>query len=175
MRSFTDHIANYAAYHRDRRNIATHFVGVPMIVFAVAILLSRPQVDLAGVTMSPAWALMAASVAFYLSLNIAYAIAMAVLLALAVWAAQPIALLGTAAWLGWGIGLFAVGWVIQFVGHWFEGRKPAFVDDLIGLLIGPLFLVTETAFALGLSGDLKREVESRVGPTRAGGTGAQAA
>ena len=28
----------YARYHRDRRNIATHFVGVPMIVFAVQVL-----------------------------------------------------------------------------------------------------------------------------------------
>jgi uncharacterized membrane protein YGL010W len=26
--------------------------------------------------------------------------------------------------------------VIQFIGHWYEGRKPAFVDDLIGLLVG---------------------------------------
>jgi uncharacterized membrane protein YGL010W len=83
--------------------------------------------------------------------------------------------LSTAAWLAWGIGLFALGWAIQFLGHWYEGRKPAFVDDLIGLLIGPLFLVTETAFALGLSPALKREVESRVGPTHAGRPRAQAA
>src|SRR5690606_3173882 len=25
MKSLTDHLAQYAAYHRDRRNIATHF------------------------------------------------------------------------------------------------------------------------------------------------------
>lgn len=175
MRSFTDHIANYAAYHRDRRNIATHFFGVPMIVFAVAILLSRPPFELAGLQMSPAWLLMAATVAFYLSLNVVYALVMAVLLAIAVWAAQPIAALSTAAWLGWGVGLFVVGWAIQFVGHWYEGRKPAFVDDLVGLLIGPLFLVTETAFALGLSPALRREVESRVGPTHRGREHTQAA
>ena len=39
---------------------------------------------------------------------------------------------------GLGLGLFAVGWVIQFVGHYYEGRKPAFVDDVMGLLVGPL-------------------------------------
>jgi uncharacterized membrane protein YGL010W len=42
MKTLTDQLANYAAYHRDRRNIATHFVGIPMIVVAVATLLARP-------------------------------------------------------------------------------------------------------------------------------------
>jgi uncharacterized membrane protein YGL010W len=69
-------------------------------------------------------------------------------------------------WLAWGVGLFVVGWVIQFVGHAFEGRKPAFVDDLVGLLIGPLFLVAETAFALGLSPALRQQVIERAGPMR---------
>ena len=47
--------------------------------------------------------------------------------------------------------MFLLGWVIQFVGHYFEGRKPAFVDDLSGLIVGPLFLVAEAAFAMGLA------------------------
>ena len=42
MKTLTDHLAQYAAYHRDRRNIATHFIGIPLIVVAVAVLLSRP-------------------------------------------------------------------------------------------------------------------------------------
>jgi uncharacterized membrane protein YGL010W len=175
MRSFTDQIANYAAYHRDRRNIATHFIGVPMIVFAVAVLLSRPQVEIAGVGMSPAWLVAGASVAFYLVLHLGYGLVMAGLLALAVWAAQSLAVQSTTVWLACGIGLFVIGWAIQFIGHWFEGRKPAFVDDLIGLLIGPLFLVTETAFALGLSSDLRQAVEARVGPTHGGRHRASAA
>jgi uncharacterized membrane protein YGL010W len=44
-----------------------------------------------------------------------------------------------------------VGWVIQFVGHYYEGRKPAFVDDITGLIIGPLFVVAEAAFLMGMS------------------------
>lgn len=39
---FVDPLTRYAAYHRDARNIATHLVGVSMIMFAVIILLSRP-------------------------------------------------------------------------------------------------------------------------------------
>ena len=42
FRPATDLMAQYAAYHRDRRrNIATHFVGIPLIVFAVVTLLAR--------------------------------------------------------------------------------------------------------------------------------------
>ena len=67
-----------------------------------------------------------------------------------------------------GLGMFGTGWTFQFVGHFFEGKKPAFLDDLRGLLDGPLFLVAEIAFKLGLSPELRAEVEDRAGPTRWG-------
>ncbi|ALF90292.1 hypothetical protein RSUY_39850 (plasmid) [Ralstonia solanacearum] len=60
-----------------------------------------------------------------------------------------------------------IGWIVQFVGHYYEGRKPAFVDDLAGLVIGPLFLVAETAFAIGLRGALRDEVARRSQAMRA--------
>ena len=69
-------------------------------------------------------------------------------------------------WLGSGIGLFVLGWVIQFVGHYYEGRKPAFVDDVSGLIVGPLFVAAELAFLLGLRHDLKEQIEQRAGPVR---------
>ncbi|MCZ8107166.1 MAG: DUF962 domain-containing protein, partial [Burkholderiales bacterium] len=71
----------------------------------------------------------------------------------------------TGAWLGWGVGLFVVGWIVQFVGHWYEGRKPAFLDDVMGLAIGPLFVAAELAFLLGMRGASREEIERRVGPT----------
>jgi uncharacterized membrane protein YGL010W len=58
-----------------------------------------------------------------------------------------------------------LGWLIQFVGHYYEGRKPAFVDDLMGLAVGPLFVVAELAFLLGLRSELREAVELRAGPT----------
>ena len=38
MKPLTRHLVNYAHYHRDPRNIHTHFVGIPLIVLAVASL-----------------------------------------------------------------------------------------------------------------------------------------
>jgi len=54
MRTLVDQLATYATYHRDPRNIATHFVGVPIIVLSVFILLSRVSVDVAGIAVTPA-------------------------------------------------------------------------------------------------------------------------
>ena len=63
--------------------------------------------------------------------------------------------------LGWGVGLFVLGWVIQFVGHYYEGRKPAFIDDVTGLIVGPLFVVVEVGFLLGWRKDLQQAIEQR--------------
>ena len=117
---------------------------------------------------------MLASAVFYLRIELRLGLLMTLLPALTVWLGHALAGLSTSAWLGWGIGLFVVGWVIQFVGHIWEGRKPAFVDDVIGLVIGPLFVVAELVFALGLRRDLHAAITERAGPVR-GGVRAQGA
>jgi len=165
MKTLVDQLGQYAEYHRDRRNIATHFVGIPLIVVAVAVLLSRPGTGAFGLWLSPAALVSLASALYYFRLDLRYGLVMAVLLAISLWIGAAFAVQGTATWLGVGLGLFVVGWIIQFVGHYFEGRKPAFVDDLTGLIIGPLFVVAELGFLLGLRKDVERAVEKHAGPT----------
>ena len=166
MKTLTDHLAQYAAYHRDPRNISTHFVGVPMIVLAVATLLSGASFDLGTISISLAMLVTAATCIFYFRLDFRFGVIMTALLAITLIVANWLASLSTSNWLMAGIGLFVIGWIIQFVGHYYEGKKPAFVDDLVGLLVGPLFLVAEVAFALNLRLDVKEAVESRVGKVR---------
>lgn len=164
MKSLVDHLSQYAAYHRDPRNIASHFIGIPLIVVAVAVLLSRPEWTVAGLWLSPAVVVALLSAWFYLRLEFALGVLMTVLMGLSVWAGHVLAAQSTLVWLGSGIGLFVVGWVIQFVGHYYEGKKPAFVDDVSGLIVGPLFVVAELAFLVGLRHDLKQQIEERSGP-----------
>jgi uncharacterized membrane protein YGL010W len=86
---------------------------------------------------------------------------MTALFALACWSGIVIAGLPTAEWLAVGIGTFLVGWVLQFLGHYFEGRKPAFLDDVSGLVIGPLFIVAELSFLAGLRSEVRRGMAAR--------------
>lgn len=166
MKTLEDHLSQYASYHRDPRNIASHFPGILLIVLAVAILLSRPVFTLAGWPLSPALPVAGAVAIFYLRLDRPLGLLMSGLLGLSIWLGVALAVQTTAAWLGWGLGLFLIGWAIQFVGHHYEGRKPAFLDDIAGLAIGPLFIVAELVFLLGGRPALRQAIEERAGPVR---------
>ncbi len=45
-------------------------------------------------------------------------------------------------WL-WGLGAFAGGWLLLFLGHWIEGNRPAFFQGPIYFLVGPLWVAKE--------------------------------
>ncbi|WP_027796870.1 Mpo1 family 2-hydroxy fatty acid dioxygenase [Paraburkholderia acidipaludis] len=173
MRNLTDQLTQYAAYHRDVRNIATHFVGIPLIVLALAVLLARPALT-AGAPpfsllspLSPAWLLFGGATVYYLVLDVPLGLMMAVISAACVAFGAWLAAQSTAVWLGSGIALFVVGWVFQFVGHAaYEHRKPAFVDDVTGLIVGPLFVLAEALFGLGWRPALRAAIEAKTGPTR---------
>jgi uncharacterized membrane protein YGL010W len=36
----------------------------------------------------------------------------------------------------WALGLFIVGWILQFIGHYFEGKPPEFFKDYRFLFVG---------------------------------------
>lgn len=165
MKTVLDQLAGYGAYHRDRRNIATHLVGVPMIVFAVVVLLARPGFVVAGLSLTPALVALVVTGIYYLLLDVALGGFLIAIIAALLWVAMEVAAMSTAIWLAVGVGAFVVGWIIQFIGHYYEGRKPAFVDDILGLLIGPLFVLAEVVFMLGLRRTLRDEIEARIGPT----------
>jgi len=165
MNLIEQHLIQYAAYHRDRRNIATHFIGIPMIVVAIMSFLARPALTLAelpfpGFSISPALALFLLGSLYYLRLDLRFGLSMSILNALALWLGLQIAALDGSHWLGWSLGIFIGGWALQALGHYWEGRKPAFMDDIRGLAIGPLFVVAEAGFALGFRREIERQIEA---------------
>lgn len=174
MRSLLDTspvlLCRYAAYHRDRRNIATHFVGIPMIFTAIAIWLAFPLGSWGPYGITGAWLMWALTSFWYLTRgDVLLGLSTAVINGLQVALAHRLASLapewGLLAWQ-LGLALFVVGWAFQFVGHWWEGRKPAFVDDIVGLLVGPMFVVAEWLMALGLLKNLRQALEADAGPVR---------
>jgi uncharacterized membrane protein YGL010W len=159
-------LQQYAAYHRDRRNIVTHFVGVPMIVFGVGVLLARPGLVVGGWDLTLAGLVFALSALWYLTRGaLGLGVAVSAGVGLLVWLAHGVAGGSVAQWLAWGLGFFVVGWVIQFIGHYYEGKKPAFADDVVGLLVGPMFVVLELLAPLGLFKGLMQDIERHAGGT----------
>ncbi|WP_332605507.1 Mpo1 family 2-hydroxy fatty acid dioxygenase [Acinetobacter sp. ESBL14] len=151
-------LSQYAAYHLDRNNIVTHFVGIPLIVFSILCLTARAGVEISSVSVTLASVLIVLSTIYYISLDKLFGLLMLILLVLAYPLAVSIAALSMWSWLGASIGIFVVGWVFQFVGHYFEKKKPAFVDDVIGLAIGPLFVLAEFIFLLGFRKPLHQRI-----------------
>lgn len=161
MNSMQQHLIKYARYHRDPRNINTHFIGIPLIVLSLILLLNLIVFVLFGITVKLGVVIAAITSGYYLKLDLKLGSIMAVFMVLLCSIAEVMSDYGDTLLLG--VGLFVVGWVFQFVGHYFEGKKPAFVDDLMGLVIGPLFVVAEILFLIGFFKDLKESIEQHAG------------
>jgi uncharacterized membrane protein YGL010W len=149
----------YLRYHRDPRNRLTHFIGVPLITFSLFIPLAWIRIDVGGVTITAAHVFFAAVLIYYLLLDVAVALALAVVVGGLACLAYRVAALGHA--IGWTV--FAVafvgGWIAQLLGHYFEGKRPALVDNFWQILVAPLFLMMETFAALGFKRDRLRLAE----------------
>jgi uncharacterized membrane protein YGL010W len=151
-------LSQYAAYHLDQKNIFTHFIGIPTIVFSIICLTARAGINLGGFDLTLALVIMTLTVIYYLSLDVIFGIAMLVIFAIAYPFAYQISQMSVGVWLGLSIGFFVVGWVFQFVGHFYEKKKPAFMDDIIGLAVGPLFVLAEFVFLLGMRKDIEAKM-----------------
>jgi uncharacterized membrane protein YGL010W len=161
MKTLEDQMSFYAAYHQDARNKATHFVGVPMIIVSLFIPLALLRIELGGLPLTGAMAFAAVILAYYFFLDVPLALATAAFTAFFLWVAHWVSAQGHAlAWSAFAI-LFVGGWIIQLVGHGFEGRKPALADNLFQIFIAPIFLCAEIFFALGYKPALHAAVQRR--------------
>jgi len=164
MKPLEEQMGIYAAYHQDRRNKLTHFIGVPVIVLSLMIPLSWVKVE----PVSAALVITAILVAYYLVLDVPLGLAMLVVMGALLWLGQLIAGLGALwGWIGFGV-LFVGGWILQLVGHVFEGRKPALADNLFQIFVAPIFLAAEVFFALGYKPRLHAAVQEKALRLRSG-------
>jgi len=166
---FVEQMAMYSAYHHHPRNRATHFIGIPAI--ALSLLIVLVWLPLGPIDAALVFLLAVTVLYFWLDWRVAIptAVFYAAVYAVAEWIAD---LDRVVAWSAVAA-LFVGGWVFQLVGHAFEGRRPALVDNLFQALVAPMFLTAETLFALGLRRDLETEMEARW-PKYRFGTGAAA-
>lgn len=126
----------YTGYHRAFGNEACHFFGIPSIIVGSGTLFGLLKLfTFGGYTLTFAELVALPIVVFYVvSARMLGVITGLILLALvAVGRALPL-------WAG--LLLFVLGWVVQFLGHAvYEKRSPAFLRNLVHLLVGPAWLV----------------------------------
>ena len=130
MRTVDILFERYGEFHRNAANKAIHWICVPLIVWSLLGMLWSASPIVACIAI-------AASMAFYVWLSLPIAVGMLGVIALMVY---PLTLLGPRA-LVVSIGVFVAAWIGQFIGHMLEGRKPAFMEDIRSLLVGPAWLL----------------------------------
>ena len=159
MKTLDQQMAIYAAYHRNRWNKLTHFIGVPAIIFSILIPMSWVSI---GGDLTLAHVFVGAVLAYYFLLDVPLALATTAATGALLYAAKLAAATGmVSGWIWFGI-FFIGGWILQLVGHVFEGRKPALADNLFQIFVAPIFLVAEVFFALGLKRDVLEKVEAHL-------------
>jgi uncharacterized membrane protein YGL010W len=154
--SLSEQLHSYAAYHQDPRNKLTHFLGVPLIVFALFVafgwfrLVDAPNVPVSGATV---FCLMV--FVYYLCLDRAVALLQAPVSLTLLAVADRVALLPFGTSLAVFAAAFGGGWAIQFFGHFLEGRRPALADNFLQIFNAPLFLTAEVVTLFGYRPDLR--------------------
>ena len=121
---------HYAQSHLHPTNEGIHFAAIPLIMLSLIGLMFclHPLV---------AYGFILASMIYYLRLSLPFAAAMTV------WSAIMLAVVHAMGEqrLYICLAVFVGAWVMQFIGHKIEGKKPSFFEDVQYLWIGPLFVL----------------------------------
>lgn len=145
MKKLSAYIDAYQQYHQKKATKLTHYIGIPLVMLGLFIGLQWVQLSFgAKYSVNLNVVLLIGALIFYAFLDIAFALtcltALLIPFGLIVWLTPEAP---TKASLIAFLVCFIGGWVLQFVGHAFEKKRPAFTDNLVQLLVAPLFLIVE--------------------------------
>jgi len=123
-------LAHYGESHQHPANERIHFIAIPLIMLSLIGLIFCIHPWLA-------YGFMGASMVYYARLSSVF------LAAMGVWSVLLLALVHAMgdARLPLCVAIFVGAWVLQFIGHKLEGKKPSFFEDVQYLWVGPLFVL----------------------------------
>lgn len=146
-------LEEYGSSHKNKTNKFIHWICVPAIFFSiVALIWSIPLGPLENLKIYNFqlinWATISLVlvVFYYIKLSPLLTIGMVLFSTICLYMTNLLENLinsGKIEFQLWLIALtiFAVSWIIQFIGHEIEGKKPSFLKDVQFLLIGPAWLM----------------------------------
>ncbi len=132
-------INHYAQSHQNPVNEALHFLAVPLIMLSLCGLIHAVHEFLL-------FAFLAASLVYYMRLSWVF---FGTMLVWTVLLLAGVLAMGTNA-VPISVAMFVGAWIVQFVGHKIERKKPSFFEDIQYLWVGPLFLLSKVFTKLGI-------------------------
>lgn len=144
MSKFESLLEAYGVSHQNKTNKSIHWICVPAIFFSIVGLISIIpfpwDLTLAmGMELNWAFVALALVLIYYVSLSVSISIGMTLFSFLCIYLCAYLNAYEYPLWIY--LGIFAVSWVFQFIGHHIEGKKPSFLQDIQFLLIGPAWLM----------------------------------
>jgi len=143
MKSIQLWLDEYGESHQNQSNKFIHYICVPAIYMTVVGLVWAIPFPFSGFPIWINWASLIAIpvLGFYFALSLNVGIGMtlftAAVIAFLMWWQNTMAM----SVLMMSIVVFLVAWILQFIGHHVEGKKPSFFKDLQFLLIGPAWIL----------------------------------
>lgn len=155
MRKIDLLLAEYGDSHRNSTNKLIHWICVPLIFWTILGFISyipTPNMYLKyfGFLSIASFITLVLITIFYFRLSWRIALIMIfVMLLMEYFVSLANVTFGAKSWMFY-LAVFAITWILQFVGHKIEGKKPSFLKDLQFLLIGPIWLLSFILKKLGI-------------------------
>lgn len=141
MRTFSEWMDEYGVSHQNHTNQMIHKICVPLIMLTVVGILwciPRPEMFQTVPFLNWATIFVASCMVFYLTLSVKMFVGMIIQALVMCFICHKLYEAGIL--LPFSIIVFVLAWIGQFWGHKIEGKKPSFLQDLVFLLIGPLWV-----------------------------------
>jgi len=133
-------LESYEKNHQNPINEAIHIIAIPLIMFSILGMTAAFDIFLEYILVG---------IVFFYYLKLSKTAALLMLVWLLIYLGLVVLLKPYIIEIS--ILLFAFGWILQFLGHFIEGKRPSFFEDLRYFLIGPLFIVQKVISKFGIN------------------------
>ena len=139
MSVLTRLLESYEKNHQNPINEAIHIIAIPLIMFSILGMTAAFDIFLEYILVG---------IVFFYYQKLSKTAALLMLVWLLIYLGLVVLLKPYIIEIS--VLLFAFGWILQFLGHLIEGKRPSFFEDLRYFLIGPLFVVQKVISKFGI-------------------------
>lgn len=153
MRKVESLLSQYGESHQNKTNKLIHWICVPLIYLSVIGLLWCVKLGdtlVLSTQLNLAMVITPLVMFYYFRLNFKLAAGMLAMTLISFSVSEAIELVAVGRLWMVMLGIFVFSWILQFIGHGIEGKKPSFAEDLQFFLIGPAWILGALYRALGI-------------------------